>query len=265
MKHQLKKLWLVWNMGLVIPLLAQSVPTDSTLLKSIYGGYDEGGKSFTREVRPWENVVVLYDSIVYKVTFKQVIKLAAKELLLVCTAAPISDQHKHVLGYWESYAFKRVKDKWVKDPTWRVDSNRVRVLGDDTLRYKVVNIGKTKKALIETWESKGRMHYQKNIEILGLGSNEISDQGRIQIGFSNLEWEGATEDGYCLAEKIESDYEIVPSAKEWCDIKLHTYSYTYGKDCNGLILNKLEEVLWVNNGKGYLSKHTKTLPLPKTE
>lgn len=263
MKHYLKNIGLWLSMFFVINLKAQPIPADSTLLKVLYGGYDVGGASFTRMLQPWESVMVLYDSVVYKIVFKQVIKLHTKEFLLVCTAAPTSAEHHHQLGYWESHAFKRIQGQWVKDLTWHTDTHKIRVLGDDTLRYKVVNIGKNKKALIETWESRGKLHYQKNIEILELSLHQIKEQGRIQIGFSNLDWEGPTEQGDCIAETVESSYEIVPGPKEWFDIKLHSSSYTYGNDCKGLILNELKDVLWAHTDQGYIIKETKILPRSK--
>jgi hypothetical protein len=229
---------------------ALELPTDSAILKTIFGKYDKGGKTFTRGKTEEEKEHEFYlDKIKYHVSYKINVTVNNRNLLLVIADAIIMYQHGHSWGYRNYYYLENSNDslKLIKSI---VDGEETLI--GDLDDFEILEIGKNKKALRSTFSSSGNWHYELAYSFYHVSLDEISFLFGFEMEYSNEAWNLAkSEDAPCFAESRKSTYEIIKSNKEWYDVKVREETYSFSNGCKGKILESKKNTLYTFDGTEY--------------
>ncbi|NLL28938.1 MAG: hypothetical protein GX259_09085 [Bacteroidales bacterium] len=233
-----------------IALFGQEMPSDSLILKTIYGKTDIGGESYTCEYLG-ENIVSSYqDSLVFQIVFKSEVNLNNNDYILAILKARYGTQHGHQFGYEDLYFLKTVQGELEL-----VDSikSEFGVIGDESI-YDIVDIGKNKKALISTFQSIGNQQFYRTESIQLLELNKLMNLFSVEK-YSDLAWNlPASENDDCNATSYEETFEIVTNDSDWYDIKVHRVEYGFTKGCeDSFVISESDKEYKYINGE-YVEK-----------
>ncbi len=207
----------------------QEMPSDSYILKKIYGTTDNGGKTYSCKYKGDEDIYSYQDSVVYRIVFKSKINLNNSNYILAILEAPYGTQHGHQFGYQDLYFFKTVGDNAILVDS--IKSEGVGPIGEAST-FEVVDIGKNKKALITTFQSTGNNHFENTKSIQLLELNKLTYLRSINTEYDNSGWKiPESENDDCEAERYLETFEIFDNNSEWYDLKVHRIEYGFTKGC----------------------------------
>lgn len=221
------------NMLIILLLLsyfvsfAQEIPSDSLIIKTIYGKTDINGNSYTCEYLGKDMVYSYEDSLVFRVVFKSKVNLNNTDYILAILRAPYGTHHGHQFGYKDLYFLKTIQGKLEL-----VDSikSEFGLIGDDS-KFDIIDIGKNKKALVSKFCSTGNQHYFYSESINLLNLNQLKHLLLVK-NYSNLAWNlPDSENDDCNAQSYVETFEIINNNSDWYDIKVHRIEYGYTKGC----------------------------------
>jgi len=223
------------NIFLLITILSylnsysQDIPSDSLILKTIFGKTDKAGKTFSCKYSGDEAIFSYQDSVVYRTVFKSKVNLDNQNLILAIIEAPYGTQNGHQFGYRDIYFLKSQEGKL--ELVDSVKSDGITPIGDKSA-FEVVDIGRNKKALISTFQSTGNQHFENTKNILLLELNNLTYLFSIYAEYDNSSSKPTeTENDSCQAERFEETYEIIKTDSEWYNIKVHRKTYGFTKGC----------------------------------
>jgi hypothetical protein len=234
-----------------IDSFGQELPSDSYILKKIYGKTDKGGRTYSCKYTG-EDIYSYQDSVVYRIVFKNKINLNNKNLILAILEAPYGTQHGHQFGYQDLYFL--TTDGSTAELVDSIKSDGVGPLGDASI-YEIVDIGKNKKALISTFQSTGNHHYENTKSIQLLELDKLTFLLSIDAEYDNSAWKiPESENDDCEAERYKETFEIFNNNSEWYDIKVHRTEYGFTKGCkDSFITLESDKQFKYLNGK-YIEK-----------
>lgn len=238
--------------SLVFP---QPVPTDAWLLNRIFGKVDTNNDTFTRPFREGEGDHSFRDSITYSVVFKQETELGNQKIWVIIVEAPNSTQHGHYLGYMDLYFFKNTPGGFELVDSLVSESEGP--LGDIS-DYSIIDIGKSKKALISTFQSTGNQHFENTKTVCHLEIGTLTYLFNIYSEYDNSAWKvplNETDD--CEAEKYTETFEVIKSEKSWYDVKVTHTDYQFTKGCKEETIARTRAFSLVYDGKKYTEMKTK--------
>lgn len=210
-------------------LFSQDIPSDSIILRKIFGMTDIGGKTVSFKYLGDENIASYQDSVVYKIVFKSTINLKSNKLILAIVEAPYGTLNGHQFGFQNFYFFKLIKGK--AEIVDSIKSDGVIPIGDASV-FEIVDIGKGKKAIVSTFQSTGNHHFESTQSLSLLELNQLT-----YLFAVNTEYDNSccifteTDNDSCEAERYEEVYEIVKSKSLWYNIKVYHKDFRFTKDC----------------------------------
>ncbi|MEI6851720.1 MAG: hypothetical protein WCL06_02715 [Bacteroidota bacterium] len=249
MKTRLSLIILLSFLGL--RSFSQDIPSDSILLKMIYGKCDAGGKSFTRAHAKDEPEHEYYPQVSYKIALKEHMVLDNQDILFVICQAPIFYQHYHTFYLIDYCYFARSGDRWnlTKTITGIMDSALI-----DVDKFAIADIGPDKKALITTFASVGNGSDSRSISLQRLTLDGLINMIAIDLDYSNAAWiniESMTSSEECPIIQYESTWNIVKSDKSWYDIHVSKTNYGFSKGCKDKFVSSKEESVYSYIQGGY--------------
>lgn len=230
-------------------IYAKEIPSDSLIIKNIFGKTDNGGKSFSRPFNEAKNegICTYEDCIVWKIVFKDKVKLQNQDLIFSIIEAKDLTQHGHQFGYRSMYFFKQIDNKLILKDSIISDGE---ILLGDNKGYEIVDIGKDKKALVILFGSSGNQHFEGSDDIY------LLEIGKSTFLISTSRYSKMTDSGEygCKIIRYDEEYEIIKSDKEWYDIKINHIDFGYKNGCEEeYIEKKIERLYSFQNGK-YIEK-----------
>jgi len=230
-------------------LFSQEFPSDSIILKEVFGATDKGGKTFSSKYKGDENVPSYQDRVVYRIVFKS---NYGNNLILAIVEAPYGTQEGHQFGYQDLYFIKLVGGK--VELANSIKSGGLGPIGDESV-FEIVDIGKDKKALVSTFQSTGNHHFERTKSMRLLESNKLKYLFSVHAEYSNACCKTTqTENESCEAISYEETYEIVKSNSDWFDIKVHHKDFRFTKGCKESYLSLESDKVYVYNGGNYIEK-----------
>jgi len=209
--------------------LGQDIPSDSLILKKVFGTTDKNGKTYSYKSDSETNISSYQDSVVFRVVFKSSINIDNKNLIMAILDAPYGTQHGHQFGYRNIYFFESTKRGL--DTVNSIKSERIIPIGDIS-EFEIVDIGKNKKGLISTFQSTGNHHFENTKEITLLGLTNLTPLLSITVEYDNSFCKPTeTENDSCEAERYENTFEIIKTNSEWYNIRIHRKDYKFTKGC----------------------------------
>ncbi len=229
---------------------SQKIPSDSFLLSTIFGCVDKTKNTVTKNYTNEATKIHPDDKLIYSIILKDFCQVENEQLLIVICRAEGFNLHGHPFGLTNKYLLKQF------DNTWKIIHSAVQheeemsPIGDDNA-ISIVEIGQHTSALLFTFNSTGNHHLENNISIYQITVNSYVYIGNIDISYSNESWidlEATPDTAECMAYGYESTYEIIPSQKDWYDIKLTQQTRTYDKGCKNELLEENEIIYSYFNG-----------------
>ena len=224
---------------------AQELPTDSIILRKIFGKTDRRGQSYSRpfDEEKGEGMYTYGDSIVWKIVYKARINLQNKNLIFSIVEAEGNNQMGHQFGYRNMYFFKQKHNRIQLVDS--IVSDEERPLGDDRT-YKIADIGKNNKALIIQFSSTGNHHFESSETISLLEVGKVTHLLSTN-NYSNAAWKmPESENDDCDAETYHESYEIIRNETcEWYDVKVHRIDYRFTKGCKDSYEDSITDKVYV--------------------
>ncbi len=218
----------------------------------MYGRCDKARKLYVRPLSDTESMYTYTDSMRYAVVYKKEVKIGGKSYLLNIAEARNSNLHGHQLGFTDFCFLKKNGTKW--ETASLIVSKEEMPVGD-IREYDVVEIGLNKQALVSTFQSTGNNHFERNITLSSLTLSAMPFLLQVDLEYSN---EGFIAEGdttvECEIRESSCEYEILKSAKEWFDVKVHKTVYTYNKGCFDRYVLSEEDILYIHDGKKYVQR-----------
>ena len=208
---------------------SQSLPSDSTILLTIFGTVNEGGKS-TTVLKPEELLGEFSeDSLLsYGVTFKENIFFDNQEITFVIIQAEDSMLHGHIFGFTNTYYIKKNNSKF--DIIYKLEAKEPEPIGDNP-EPNIIKIGKSKSALVTTFQSSGNRHVQRDLSFSLIMFKGIVHLLNVNMDYSNEAWINVDEiaqNDACPINSKHSTFKIIETDNEWYDIQIITTKDTFG-------------------------------------
>ncbi|HZY78290.1 MAG TPA: hypothetical protein VFE50_02120 [Cyclobacteriaceae bacterium] len=201
------------------PAVAQTIPHDSLILKSIYVHINTDKRSADYK----------YEDEIYtfSVVYKELWKVSEKEtLLVVVTRAPLHNLHGH---FWNLNTICYLKESSKLWKTILMKTEEDYLEGE----YRLMQIGAGKMALLGDCSSTGNHHFERSLRI-----KELTSKGAASIGFVGLDYSNEAfisnefkENEPCPINDVRSNYEFVKSGKEYFDLVLTQEEAKYTEGC----------------------------------
>lgn len=210
---------------------AQTFPQDSLILKLIYKTVDKGGLTSTVDYPDPGYKMNEEDSLTFKVVYKNYIFINNIKKLYVATRADAFYSQGHQFGFDDYFYLDTINNTWRVSKSFR--DSEPQPIGDSE-EINIVNIGKSKSAIISTFLSTGNHHYERDMSISLITTNGLKGIGHIDLDYSNEVWidkEDISNKEECLIESYTSDFKIIESSKEWFDIIVTKSKTVYSKGC----------------------------------
>lgn len=231
-------------------IVAQEMPSDSLLLKTIFGTCDRDGKGYTRDYITEDEKSAHHDNLTYSIIYKKFMNIQNQNVLLVILEAPIFYTNSKS-GYIDYYYFKKRKNQW------RITKSFIdyefHSLSDD-YDFELVDIGKNKKALKSQILGTGQQHLSINIELNYFLLDSVKLLLRFESVYDDVAWKGndVPENKDCEAVGFRCSYNINKNDNEWFDINVHKFNYTFSKGCKEEIINSEQKINYRYNGIEYI-------------
>jgi len=230
----------------------QDIPSDSIILRKIFGKTDKNGITYSYKYDGEINIFSYQDSVVYRVVFRSKITLDNRNLIITILEAPYGTQHGHQFGFQDIYLFESIKGQLETVNSFKTED--IYPIGDVS-EFEIVEIGKNKNALISTFQSTGNHHFQNTKDFTLIELNGIKSLFSLTIGYDNSFCKPAeSENDSCEAKRFEKTYEILKANSEWYNIKVHHKEFGFTKGCReSFIKEEYDEEYIFNDGK-YVEK-----------
>ncbi len=233
-------------------LSAQQLPTDTELLKMMYGSCDPNGKTYTRPHTQGEPSDEKYPNVSYSIAFKQICKVDGQNVLFIISQAPIAYQSYHTFRLTDYFFFISYDNTWLFYNTTKGDFSKALIDAD---KFQLVEIGNDRNALLTTFEisdiaNDSRAISLELIHLTGLATVFTTDLDytcHISKGS-----QASTPQDTCETKNFSSTYKIMKTDKPWHDISIHKITYADAKEgTEGKVLSEVDMV-YTYNGKEYV-------------
>lgn len=208
------------------------LPSDSLLLKKLYGKVDPAGTSYTRSPKPEEAELGIKDDLTYAITYKTRIGLRGRPLLLVIAAAPTYLKEGDQRGYRNVFFLQQMGKDWVPvDSVISGPENRL-----STGRgYEIVSLGPDQVVLVSTFSSTAKQHYEltQTFELLEVG--KLSKLFSLVLEYDNAAFVASSPNRPCKIEHYVQTYDIERTYNEWFGICVKRTDYSYSKGCKEVL------------------------------
>lgn len=232
---------------------AQSLPSDSVLLKILYKKVDKGGKSYTRKCNEEEAKLSHSEEVSYGIRFKGYATVQGQKLLLVVSEAFLGWMG-HRFGFNDRYLLKKQGAVW--KVVYAEQDDMPNPIGDGSV-WNVVQIGQNKVALLGDFANASGQHYDRSMGLSLITLQGFKSLWDVEFDYSNEAWiqlDSVDADQDCPIESYSSSMEIIKSNKPWFDIKVVKTTPQYLKGCKGIASEKKETHLYVYQQGAYVEK-----------
>ena len=203
-------------------LFAKKIPSDSTILKTIFGRVDKSKKTFSRSFT--ENEKQYYHSkkkIEFSITYKNYLRTDSNQFLIVIADANFTIQNNHSLGHRNVYKLIKQKGKWQIAAKIIMPENQVVLMNFDSVYFE--KLGSSQHTLVIINQSDGNQHLETNYIFYELGFKSIKPILYLPKSYSNEAWSFIDSSGNCYATIRDCKYELIKSkTNEWHNIKATT-------------------------------------------
>jgi len=244
----MKRLLLIIIFIYSVNLYSQNLPSDSIVLKKIYGKFENDGKSFKHKLNEEELNFSNKDSICYRIVFKERTCINKRNLILTILEANNSFQHGHQFGYRDYYFIEQFENRIeIIDSIISYDEIPI----GDKSNFEIADIGKQKKVLISNFQSTGNDHFEKKLNLYLLEIGKITFLLTIHSEYDNSTWNTPDlENEICEAQKYQENFEIEKNDTDWFNIRIHRTDYKFTNGCKeSFIMSEFDKVYSYVNGQ----------------
>jgi hypothetical protein len=232
----MKNVFLLYFIFSFIDSFGQVLPSDSLILRSIYGKSDIYGLEYGNKFKENGTRFSNKPNIVFRIVFKEIVNLDNKEIILTIIEGKSSRLHGHQFGF-RNYYFLTLSDNVIEIAD-SITSFEEIPLGDNSA-FEITDIGKDKKVLITTYQSTGNSHFEKNQEFHLLQLGKLEFLLAINSEYDNSAWKTINQEtDDCNAQKHQESFEIVRDDSEWYRINVHRLDFEFAKGCKDSYIKK---------------------------